>query len=458
MSGHGGAKKGLATRAVQLVALAASFGVMFALTYFTPGIESRLGTMTAIGFLVLAGTLLSELFEPIGLPHLSGYLMAGIVGGPHVLHLVDHHTVKQLLPVNTLALALIALAGGVELRIETLRSVAKSLAYASLIQTVLVLIGMGSMFLALSRFIPFAAGLELRPLLGVALLWGALCVTRSPSACMGILSQTRAKGPLATFSLGFIMLSDVVVVMMIATAIMLARPLITAGASISIDDFNVLGHEILGSISMGTTLGLLLAIYLRLVGGQLLLVLLALGFGVTAALKYVHVDPLLTFLAAGFVVQNLSNQGPKLLHAVEQMGSVVFVLFFATAGAELDVPLLKKLWPIALALCAGRSVFTYIAAQISSRLANDSPVVRKWGWSSLVSQAGLALGLGVVVKNSFPSVGDGFGSLVIAAVAINEMIGPVLFKMALDKTGETDRSEPAARPSLAPPPPAEPAH
>jgi len=268
---------------------------------------------------------------------------------------------------------------------------------------------------------------------------------------MGILSQTRAKGPLATFSLGFIMLSDVVVVMMIATAIMLARPLITVGASISIDDFNVLGHEILGSISMGTTLGLLLAVYLRLVGSQLILVLLGFGFGVTAALKYVHVDPLLTFLTTGFVVQNLSSQGPKLLHAVEQMGSVVFVLFFATAGAELDVPLLKQLWPIALALCGGRALFTYVAATISSRLAGDPEVVRKWGWSSLVSQAGLALGLGVVVKSSFPSVGDGFGSLVIAAVAINEMIGPVLFKMALDRSGESDRSAPAARPSLPPP-------
>jgi Kef-type K+ transport system membrane component KefB len=456
MSGHGSAQKGLATRAVQALALAVSFGVLFALTKIAPEVQSRLGIMTAIGFLVLAGTLLSELLEPVGLPHLSGYLLAGIVGGPHVLHLVDHETVTQLLPVNTLALALIALAGGVELRVETLRSVAKSLTYASLIQTFVVLIGMGGLFLALARFIPFAQNLELRPLLGVALLWGALCVTRSPSACMGILSQTRAKGPLATFSLGFIMLSDVVVVMMIAAAIMLARPLITPGASISIDDFNVLGHEILGSFSMGTTLGLLLAAYLRLVGGQLLLVLLALGFGVTAGLKYVHLDPLLTFLTAGFVVQNLSSQGPKLLHAVEQMGSVVFVLFFATAGAELDVPLLKQLWPIALALCGGRALFTYLAAQLASRLAKDPPVVRKWGWSSLVSQAGLALGLGVVVKNSFPTVGDGFGSLVIAAVAINEMVGPVLFKLALDRSGESDRSAPAGRPSL--PPPAEPAH
>jgi Kef-type K+ transport system membrane component KefB len=448
MSGAAVAKKGLGTRAVQALALAASFTVMFGLSRVGTELDSRLATMTAIGFLVLAGTLLSELLEPLGLPHLSGYLLAGIIGGPHVLHLVDHDTVEQLSPVNTLALALIALAGGVELKVATLRSVAKSLAYASLLQSVVVLIGMAGAFLVLARFIPFAKDLELRPLLGVALLWGALCVTRSPSACMGILSQTRAKGPLATFSLGFIMLSDVVVVVMVATAIMLARPLITPGASISINDFNVLGHEILGSISMGTTLGLLLTVYLRLVGRQLLLVLFALGFGVTYGLKYVHVDPLLTFLTAGFVVQNLSNQGPRLLHGVEQMGSVVFVLFFATAGAHLDIPLLEQAWAIALALCFLRAFLTFGAARLASRLADDPPVVRKWGWSSLVSQAGLALGLGVVVESAFPGVGSSFRSLVIAAVAINEMIGPVLFKLALDRTGESDQGEAAARPSL----------
>jgi hypothetical protein len=80
-------------------------------------------------------------------------------------------------------------------------------------------------------------------------------------------------------------------------------------------------------------------------------------------------------------------------------------------------------------------------------------VVRKWGWSSLVSQAGLALGLGIVVEAAFPGIGTSFRSLVIAAVAINEMIGPVLFKLALDRSGESDKTAPAARPSLPPPAP-----
>lgn len=452
MSGHGGSKKTLATRAIQLASLLVTFGVLYGVTKVAPELESHLGTVAAIGFLLLAGTLMSELLETIGLPHLSGYLLAGIIGGPHVLHLVDHHTVEELSPVNTLALSLIALAGGAELRVETVRSVARSLAWATLIQSTLVLLCMGCTFLAIARYVPFTQGMSTKALIGVAMLWGVFAITRSPSACMGILSQTRAKGPVATFSLSFIMLSDVVVVILIALMMMLARPLVTASGGISLDDFTILGHEILSSVAVGVTLGLGLAIYLRLVGRQLLLVLLAIGFGLSDTFSYIHVDSLLAFLAAGFVVTNLSDQGPKLLHSIEQTGSVVFVVFFATAGAHLDIPLLKRSWPVAVALCATRILFTMLAGRISSRLAEDAPVLKRWGWSSLVSQAGLALGLSVVIAKAFPSFGDGFRSLAIAAVALNEMIGPVLFKFALDRAGETDRHEPEARPSLVPHP------
>src|SRR5688572_9851757 len=123
-------KSRVATRLAQALALGAVFLIVFTATRAAPALESSMSTLSAIGFLLLAGTLMSELLETIGLPHLSGYLLAGIVGGPYVLHLVDHDTVERLSPVNTLALALIALAGGAELRVSMLREVAKSLGYA----------------------------------------------------------------------------------------------------------------------------------------------------------------------------------------------------------------------------------------------------------------------------------------------------------------------------------------
>jgi len=145
----------------------------------------------------------------------------------------------------------------------------------------------------------------------------------------------------------------------------------------------------------------------------------------------------LTFLIAGFVVQNFTKQGPVLMHSIEKTSGVVFILFFATAGAHLDLPLLGSLWPVAVALCAVRALATIGAHWFGARAAGDAPTVRKWGWASLISQAGLTLGLSVVVERTFPTFGPGFRSLVVATVAINEVIGPILFKFALDKTGES---------------------
>jgi len=195
-----------------------------------------------------------------------------------------------------------------------------------------------------------------------------------------------------------------------------------------------------------------LAAYMRLVNRQLIVVFLALGFGLSEVMRFLHYDALLAFMVAGFVVQNLSRQGEKFIAAIRQMGSVIYVIFFATAGADLDIPLLRSLGPVAVILVTSRAVITWGTGRLSSYLADDPPQVRKWGWSGLVSQAGLALGLGAAIAQRFPSFGDSFRALVIATVALNEMVGPILSKLALDRSGETSAAPPPpVRASIAPP-------
>jgi Kef-type K+ transport system membrane component KefB len=242
------------------------------------------------------------------------------------------------------------------------------------------------------------------------------------------------------------MTSDIIVVVLLATVMVLARPLIDPSASFSPRDLAELGHDLLGSVALGTTLGIVLAVYTRFVRTQLLLVFLALGFGMSALVAYVRFDSLLAFMCAGFVVQNLSKQGDAFIHALESTGSIVFVVFFATAGAHLDLPLLGRLWPVALGLAASRAVITVAASRLASRVAKDVPTVRTWGWAGLVSQAGLALGVAAVIEHEFPQLGSGFRALATATVALNEMVGPVLFKIALDRAGESRHDAPASRP------------
>jgi Kef-type K+ transport system membrane component KefB len=445
--GHAG-PKGLSTRLIQASALAVLFAVLYGATRAVPTIQSNVGTIAAVGFLLLSGTLTSELVEVVGLPHLSGYLAAGIIAGPHVLRLVDEHSVVDLTHVNALALALIALEGGAHLKVETLKKGVKSLAWATLLQSLAGILVMMVVFVSLHRFIPFADKLTTSALVGTGLLWGTLAITRSPSATLGIMSQTRAKGPVMTGTLSFVMTSDVVVVVLLATAMVIARPLIDPTTTFSMHDFEELGHDVFGSVALGTTLGLILAIYMRVVGRQLLVVFLALGFGMSELLAFLHFDTLLAFMVAGFVVQNLSKQGEKFIAAIEQTGSIVYVIFFATAGAHLDLDLLRQLWPIAVALAGSRLLVTLVTGRVASRLAKDPPMVRRWAWAGLVSQAGLALGVAAVIERSFPILGSGFRALSIAVVALNEMVGPVLFKLALDRAGESSREPQLSLPAI----------
>jgi Kef-type K+ transport system membrane component KefB len=450
MSAAASPKKGglVVARSVQLVALVIVSGFLFLARRAVPGSGGAVGTIASLGYILLAGTLTSELASIVKLPHVTGYLLAGILAGPHVAGLIDERSVHDLTQVNALALSLIALEGGAHLKIATLRKGFRSLAWASLFQSVVVLGGMTVIFVALRSYIPFARNLGIVAVVGTGLLWGTLAVTRSPSATLGILAETRAQGPVMTSTLSLVMTSDIIVVILLATMMVIAHPMIDPAGTFSLHAFGDLGHDLLGSVALGTTIGIILTVYTRFVRTQLLLVFLALGFGMSELVSYVRFDSLLAFMVAGFVVQNISQQGETFIHALEETGSIVFVIFFATAGAHLDLPLLGRLWPVALTLAVSRALVTWGVSRVSGRVADDPPTVRRWAWAGLVSQAGLALGVAAVIERTFPQLGSGFRALATATVALNELVGPILFKVALDRSGESAAHPRPTVPSL----------
>jgi hypothetical protein len=67
-----------------------------------------------------------------------------------------------------------------------------------------------------------------------------------------------------------------------------------------------------------------------------------------------------------------------------------------------------------------------------SRLNRDCEPV----WMGLVSQAGVTLGLTILVASEFEDWGGRVQSLMVALIAMHELIGPVLFRAALARAGE----------------------
>jgi hypothetical protein len=69
----------------------------------------------------------------------------------------------------------------------------------------------------------------------------------------------------------------------------------------------------------------------------------------------------------------------------------------------------------------------------------------------LVSQAGVAIGLATVAANAYPERGDAIRALFLAMLAVNQTLGPILFRFALSRAGELVTPGSAPSDAAAPP-------
>ena len=410
------------------------------------------GPLFALGFLSIVGVVAGQFATIVGLPRLTGYLIAGIIVGPQLAGFITRSDVDSLGLVNARALALIALQAGAEVTLPILERIWKSLTWAAIANVVFMVGGCGVVFYLLAGQVPSLAGVPTGAVIAVSVLWGVFSFTRSPSVTLAILADTRAKGPMSEWALGLVVVLDVLVLPIFTGSLTFARSQLE-GMPFEPAVFLELSHELWDSVLAGIAGGLVLGFILRLVKTNRVLIVVVVGSLVTASCAYLRLDTLFVFVVIGFVAVNVVGVGEVLLHATERTSGAVFVVFFALAGAKLDLEALKTLWPVALALTVARIVLTIIASHVGHALAKDVPVVRRWGWMALVSQAGVTIGLAMLVGDVLPGVGKPLATLVIAVIGINQLIGPILFKFALGRSGEIpDGNAPTPTPTTTPEP------
>ena len=145
----------------------------------------------------------------------------------------------------------------------------------------------------------------------------------------------------------------------------------------------------------------------RFVGREVTLVLLGLCVLLSAGGTYLRFEPLLAALAAGLVVENIAPpRGDVLRVAVEEGALPVLVIFFAAAGASLRLDAVAQLGVIAVAISAFRIFSIRTATAVGGRVSGLRPDHRRLVWMGLVSQAGVTLGLAVIVANQYPGWGN----------------------------------------------------
>jgi Kef-type K+ transport system membrane component KefB len=194
---------------------------------------------------------------------------------------------------------------------------------------------------------------------------------------------------------------------------------------------------VVGSILAGALIGGVLTLHLRFVRRELVVFVIVLVFATAAAAQALHFELLLSLLVAGFLVENVAPvRAEPLVEMLHVMAVPVFVIFFAMAGADLRLQTFQDLWPMILAVALARMGLVYAGSRAGARLGKAEPVVARYAWTGLVSQAGVALGLATIVADRLPRLGLAMQTMIVGIIAFNESVGPVLFRGGLDRAGE----------------------
>jgi Kef-type K+ transport system membrane component KefB len=394
----------------------------------------------------MLGYVLGELVKKIGLPRVSGYIVAGLLLNPRITGLVSNSFVDSMGTVTDLSLAILTFAIGGTLAFASLRDLGKQILFIAVGEAQLsaLLVTAGCM-ITLPFLLHESAGF-LATVAPLSILLGSLASPTDPSATLAVVRQYRAKG-MVTFSImASAALDDALGILNYSLGIMIAMILIThhvEGVATILEP--LLG--ILGALAIGAVSGLAFRYAPAWLRGEsdgleiaLLLGTLGLCFGVAAAL---HLDQLLATMAMGITVVNSTR--PQERHHVftlleESVEPVIFIVFVTISGMLLDIQVLFQYLPVVLLFVLFRTGGKLLGAYLGARLGRASQKVRRYAGWGLIPQGGIVIGLALLVQQetALASISNILLNVIIGATVIHELIGPLTAKLAIMKSGEAE--------------------
>ena len=401
------------------------------------GIPSA-GTALAVGFTLLGAWITAELLRRFQLPRLTGYLLFGVLVGPYIGNVITASMTSQLHAVTGIATTLIALIAGLTISLERLGNSLSAIARLTATTLAIVVSGIGTLAWFAWSWLPVApgsGGMERAVIVGLLTIMAA---SVSPTMTAAVTTETGARGRLSELVLAVVVLADLVLLVLFSFAMQIARAVFrpdAGGASLLVQ----FAWETGGAIAFGALVGALFALYLRYVGREVTLVLVAMCALLSQVGSTQQFEPLLAAVAAGLVIENVSvSQGEALKAAVQRGAPLVLVIFFVAIGSSLRMDALMALGPVALGLAAVRAALIRIGMGAGLTVSGIGPRAGDGAWTGLISQAGITVGLASVVASEFPGWGTQLQTLLIAVIPIHELIGPMLFRRRLARAAEQE--------------------
>ncbi len=397
--------------------------------------------LSSLGLILLFALLAGHLVKFIKFPEVVGYILAGVAVGPSVLGWVSYENLATLDVFSEVALGLILFSIGSIFEFRRVLEVGAKVLQVTLLEA------------SLAAILVTAVMLFLGQSWQVSFLLGSIAMATAPASTLMVIRENNAKGPLTDTLLGVIGVNNLLCLTaftLVASIIDLTNSLGTeeatglAGISMTLyRSLYPLVWQMLGSAALGFLVGLMLASWATHVHehGEMLILLTGSVLLVVGAAQLLDLSTLVASLAVGATMVNLSAHSRRLFHAMASSDPPFYAIFFVIAGADLELGLLRTMGALGLIYVVARAVGKISGANIGARRVGLSPSVQSLLGFGLIAQAGLAIGLTLTINNRYPDLAPEVATVVLAAVTISELIGPIATRLVLHKSGEAQPPE-----------------
>ena len=413
--------------------------------------------LISMAIAMFAGLLMTRVLRPLKLPEVTAYLIAGVLIGPFVLGRlgVDYEGTriwfgisKEMIEGNALklvtaiALGFIAFSIGNEFRLSELKKIGKPALVIGILQAVVTTALVDIILVVVHFIVPDKFSLS------AAIVLGAIASATAPAATLMVVKQYNAHGELTSLLLPIVALDDAVGLIIFAVSNGVGQALEPGG---TLSAVTILANpiiEIVLSLGTGAVLGVIFAYITKLFKSRHNNVMLAISFVIIAvgisSIEHTFANDakigfssLLVCMMMGTIFCNVCKTSEMTMSNTDRWTPIVFLLFFVVSGAELDLTVFTDGIIILIGViyiltrCAGK----YLGTFGSCALMKCSKKARNYLGITLFPQAGVALGMCAIAAETLQD-GALIKSIVLFAVLVYEIVGPMLTKMALTASGD----------------------
>ncbi len=387
--------------------------------------------LLSLAILLLAGLLFGNLAYHLHLPSVTGQILIGMLLGPSVLNLFSRQTLLQFHPFTTFALGLIAVTVGSHLNIRKLRNAYSRLGLLLLLEA------------TITPLMVFAATYSVGMPWHLALILGMLAVSTAPATVLAIIQETRSRGVFVKTLIAAVALNNIACIFLFQIACTAAKAAL-GGSETVLDILIAPFKQFIVSLLLGggVALGLVFVTH-RVVLPTHLTTISSIAIVLTIGLaETLGISILLPTLILGVAVANLVPDNENLGHGVfVNFQPAILSVFFILAGMELHLDYVIKGGLLAVLVVVVRMAGKWSAAYLAMRMAKATKLLGRYLGFALVPQAGLAVGLILLLEGqkAFSPIYNLIVAVGLTSVIINELIGPVLTRFALRRSGNYQR-------------------